>query len=50
MEDLRKHTPMTLYLFGDVARIVAKRLGFTYDEEEEKGIENYMKQVRDNLL
>lgn len=35
-----------LYLFGDVARDVAEKLGFTYDEEEEQGIEKYMKMVR----
>ena len=35
-----------LFLFGDVARDVAKRLGFVYDEVEEQGIENYMKQVK----
>ena len=40
----------TLYLFGDVAREVAAKLEFTYDEQEEKGIETYMKQVRDELL
>lgn len=39
-----------LYLFGDVARDVAEQLGFLYDEEEEKGIENYMKQVKNNVL
>ena len=39
-----------LYLFGDVARNVAERLSFTYDEAEEQGIENYMKQVRNGLL
>lgn len=36
-----------LYLFGDVARDVAANLGFTYNEAEEKGIEDYMKQVQD---
>lgn len=40
----------TLYLFGDVARIVAAKLEFTYDELEEKGIEDYMKLVKDDLL
>ena len=35
-----------LYLFGDVARDVAEKLGFAYDEEEEQGIEKYMKMVR----
>lgn len=39
-----------LHLFGDVAREVAGKLDFTYNETEEKGIENYMMQVRDNLL
>ena len=40
----------TLYLFGDVARIVAVKLGFTYDELEEKGIDDYMKLVKSDLL
>lgn len=40
----------TLYLFGDVARIVAAKLQFTYDESEEKGIDDYMKQVKGDLL
>ena len=35
-----------LYLFGDVAREVAAKLEFTYNAAEEKGIEDYMKQVR----
>lgn len=39
----------TLYLFGDVARDVAKELHFVYDEEEEQGIENYMKQVLNEI-
>lgn len=39
-----------LHLFGNVARDVAEQLGFLYDEEEEKGIENYMKQVKNNVL
>ena len=39
-----------LYLFGKVARAVASKLEFTYDESEEKGIENYMKQVKGGLL
>lgn len=38
-----------LYLFGDVARDVAEKLGFAYDEEEEQGIEKYMKMVRQNV-
>lgn len=38
-----------LYLFGDAARHVADRLTFTYDEAEERGIENYMRQVRNGL-
>lgn len=37
-----------LYLFGDAAREVAAKLGFAYDELEEKGIENYMKLVKDS--
>ena len=32
-----------LELFGDVARMVADKLNFVYDEEEEKGIEKYIK-------
>ena len=39
-----------LYLFGNVARNVAEQLDFVYDEEEEKGIENYMKQVKNNAF
>ena len=39
-----------LYLFGHVAREVATKLDFAYNEAEEKGIENYMMQVRDGLL
>lgn len=39
-----------LYLFGDVARIVAAKLGFSYDKLEEKGIEDYMRQVKGDLL
>lgn len=39
-----------LHLFGDVARMVAEKLDYVYDEEEEKGIETYMVQVRDELL
>lgn len=35
-----------LSLFGDVARSVGKSLSFVYDEEEEAGIEQYMRQVR----
>ncbi len=38
-----------LYLFGDVARYVAEKLEFTYDEAEEQGIEKYMKMVRKNV-
>ena len=37
-----------LYLFGRVAREVATRLGFVYDEEEEQGIEDYMWQVKES--
>ena len=40
----------TLYLFGDVAREVAAKLEFTYNVAEEKGIEDYMKQVRNGEL
>jgi len=40
----------TLYLFGDVAREVAAKLEFTYNATEEKGIEDYMKQVRNGEL
>ena len=39
-----------LYLFGDIARTVAVKLEFTYDELEEKGIEDYMKLVKDDML
>lgn len=39
-----------LSLFGDVARAVAEKLEFTYNEAEENGIENYMIQVRESLL
>ena len=39
-----------LYLFGDVAREVAAKLGFRYDEAEEMGIERYMKQAKSKLL
>ena len=39
-----------LHLFGDVAREVADRLQFVYDQEEEQGIEKYMKQVRGGEL
>ena len=35
-----------LYLFGEVARMVAAELEFTYDEGEEKGIEGYMELVK----
>lgn len=40
----------TLYLFGEIAGSVAAKLEFTYDESEEKGIEDYMKLVKGNLL
>lgn len=40
----------TLYLFGDVAREVAAKLEFTYNVAEEKGIEDYMEQVRNGEL
>lgn len=36
-----------LTLFGDAARTVAAKLDFTYDELEEKGIEDYMKRVKE---
>ncbi len=39
-----------LYLFEEVARDVAEQLQFTYDEEEEKGIEKYMMQVKQGSL
>lgn len=39
-----------LSLFGDVAGKVAEKLMFTYDRTEEKGIENYMDQVKNNIL
>lgn len=39
-----------LYLFGDVARYVAERLDYAYDEAEEKGIRDYMEQVRTGCL
>ena len=45
-----KATYNTLYLFGDVARDVASKLEFAYDEAEEEGIANYMKQVKEGLL
>ena len=37
-------------LFGEAARGVAKQILFTYDENEEKGIENYLKQVKNGLI
>jgi len=40
----------TLYLFGEVARKVADKLNFTYNETEEKAIENYMNQVKNAEL
>lgn len=39
-----------LSLFGDVARYVAAQLNFTYDEAEERGIENYVEQVKNGVL
>ena len=39
-----------LYLFGDAARFVAEKLDFTYDEQEEKGIEDYMILVKGDML
>lgn len=49
-DDMRKAAFDTLYLFGDIARIVAAKLEFTYDELEEKGIHDYMNLVKDDLL
>ena len=40
----------TLYLFGDVARAVAAKLGFSYNEAEGKAIEAYMRQVKSGAL
>ena len=40
----------SLYLFGEVARTVAAKLDFTYNEAEEKAIENYMNQVKNGEL
>ncbi len=45
-----KATFGALFLFGDVAREVAAKLDFVYDDLEEKGIEDYMKQVKNGLL
>lgn len=39
-----------LSLFGEVARKVAGQLSYTYDEDEEAGIRNYMEQVRSGKL
>ena len=49
-DSMWKATFEMLYLFGDVAREVAAKLEFTYDDLEEQGIENYMKQVKDGEL
>ena len=49
-DSMWKATFEMLYLFGDVAREVAEKLEFTYDDLEEQGIENYMKQVKDGEL
>ncbi|MCI9420785.1 MAG: aminoglycoside 6-adenylyltransferase [Eubacterium sp.] len=38
-----------LSLFGETAREVAGELCFGYDDEQEKGIEQYMEQVRNGL-
>lgn len=38
------------HLFGDVANVVAENLDYIYDEAKERGIENYMLQVRNGLL
>lgn len=35
-----------LYLFDEIARVVAEDLDFIYDERNRNGIEKYMKQVR----
>lgn len=40
----------SLYLFGDVARKVATKLDFSYNESEEKAIETYMKMVKNSEL
>lgn len=42
-ESMWKAAFTMLDLFGDVARMVADKLNFVYDEEEEKGIEKYIK-------
>jgi aminoglycoside 6-adenylyltransferase len=49
-DSMWKATFEMLYLFGDVAREVAAKLEFTYDDLEEQGIENYMKQVKNGEL
>ncbi len=49
-DSMWKATFEMLYLFGDVAREVAEKLEFTYDDLEEQGIENYMKQVKSGEL
>ena len=49
-DSMWKATFEMLYLFGDVAREVAAKLEFTYDDLEEQGIENYMKQVKDGEM
>lgn len=49
-DSMWKATFEMLYLFGDVAREVAAKLEFTYDDLEEQGIENYMKQVKGGEL
>lgn len=49
-DSMWKATFEMLYLFDDVAREVAAKLEFTYDDLEEQGIENYMKQVKDGEL
>ncbi len=40
----------SLSLFGDVARKVATKLDFSYNESEEKAIETYMKMVKNSEL
>lgn len=39
-----------LSLFGDAARVIADKMGFAYDELEEKGIADYMKMVENGSL
>ena len=39
-----------LYLFDDVAKVVAEQMSFFYNEDEAAGIERYMKKVKDKEL